>query len=88
MDETAQIIFEMIRFPFPVIAAVNGPAIGAGCSGVITATTCTETGLLAGSWTYTVTPTMGANWLGAQSPHSGVVDTGPTTLTPRWSRRG
>jgi hypothetical protein len=55
--------------------------IGAGCSGVITATTCTEAGLVPGAWTYTVTPTMGANWRGAESPHSGVVDTGLTTLT-------
>jgi len=30
--EGAQIIEEMIRFPLPVIAAVNGPAVGLGCS--------------------------------------------------------
>jgi enoyl-CoA hydratase len=30
--EGAQIIEEMLRFPLPVIAAVNGPAVGLGCS--------------------------------------------------------
>jgi enoyl-CoA hydratase len=30
--EGAQVIEEMLRFPLPVIAAVNGPAVGLGCS--------------------------------------------------------
>src|SRR5262249_57511819 len=30
--EGAQIIEEMLRFPLPVIAAVNGAAVGLGCS--------------------------------------------------------
>ena len=30
--EGAQIIDEMLRFPLPVIAAVNGAAVGLGCS--------------------------------------------------------
>ena len=30
--EGSQIIEEMLRFPLPVIAAVNGPAVGSGCS--------------------------------------------------------
>jgi enoyl-CoA hydratase len=30
--EGAQIIDEMLRFPLPIIAAVNGPAVGLGCS--------------------------------------------------------
>ncbi len=30
--EGAQIIEEVLRFPLPVIAAVNGPAVGLGCS--------------------------------------------------------
>ena len=30
--EGAQIIEEILRFPLPIIAAVNGPAVGLGCS--------------------------------------------------------
>lgn len=30
--EGAQIIEEVLRFPLPIIAAVNGPAVGLGCS--------------------------------------------------------
>jgi hypothetical protein len=63
--------------------AVTGvvQAVGAGCSDTITALTCTEVGVPAGRWTYTVTPTLGVNWLGPESPHSGVVQTGLTTLS-------
>lgn len=32
LDEGAQIIWEMIRFPLPVIGAINGAAVGLGCS--------------------------------------------------------
>jgi enoyl-CoA hydratase len=32
LREGAQILEEMLRFPLPVIAAVNGPAVGLGCS--------------------------------------------------------
>lgn len=32
MDEAQQILWSMIRFPLPVIAAVNGPAVGLGAS--------------------------------------------------------
>ncbi|MWA03526.1 enoyl-CoA hydratase/isomerase family protein [Actinomadura sp. LD22] len=32
LREGAQIIEEILRFPLPVIAAVNGPAVGLGCS--------------------------------------------------------
>lgn len=32
LREGAQIIEELLRFPLPVIAAVNGPAVGLGCS--------------------------------------------------------
>ena len=32
LREGAQIIDELLRFPLPIIAAVNGPAMGLGCS--------------------------------------------------------
>jgi enoyl-CoA hydratase len=32
VDEAGELIQEMLRFPLPVIAAVNGPAVGLGCS--------------------------------------------------------
>ncbi|WP_426575016.1 enoyl-CoA hydratase/isomerase family protein [Aquihabitans sp. McL0605] len=32
LREAAEIIDEVLRFPLPVIAAVNGPAVGLGCS--------------------------------------------------------
>jgi enoyl-CoA hydratase len=32
LREGAEIIEELLRFPLPVIAAVNGPAVGLGCS--------------------------------------------------------
>jgi hypothetical protein len=41
--------------------------VGNGCSGTITALTCTETGVADGRWSYTVTPTIGTNWVGSAS---------------------
>ena len=32
VDEARQILGEMLRFPLPIVAAVNGPAVGLGCS--------------------------------------------------------
>jgi len=48
--------------------AVNGTeaTVGAGCSGVLTTTTCTELNVPAGSWIYTDTPVQD-NWTGGQS---------------------
>lgn len=49
----------------------------AGCSGVITALTCTETAVPDGEWTYTVTPRF-QNWLGSASAASTSVRTDAT----------
>jgi hypothetical protein len=43
--------------------------VGAGCSGVVAATSCTEASVAAGTWLYTVTPVQ-LNWTGGQSPES------------------
>ena len=47
-------------------------AIGANCSGTISALTCTENGVPAGSWKYTVTPATG-NWRGPESAKSATI---------------
>ncbi len=61
--------YQLSRF-----SAVNGaPAtVGAGCSGVVTATSCIEQSVPAGSWVYAETPVQG-NWTGGRSPDSAPV---------------
>lgn len=44
--------------------------IGANCTGILTALTCTENSTPAGTWRYTVTPAA-ANWRGGESGKSG-----------------
>jgi hypothetical protein len=41
-----------------------------GCTGTVTSTTCSETGVLLGSWSYSITPTLAGQWRGAESPKS------------------
>jgi hypothetical protein len=63
-------------------SATNVPqAVGGTCSGLVAATTCTETGVPTGTWTYTITPRFATNWMGAESAKSAaiVVDATPPT---------
>lgn len=53
--------------------------IGANCAGTITALTCTETGVAAGTWKYSITP-LQSTWTGAESTRTSVVVT--TVVAP------
>jgi hypothetical protein len=52
-----------------------------GCAGTISGTSCTESGVPAGQWKYTVTPVIATNWQGPESLASGVVTIAAATLT-------
>jgi hypothetical protein len=45
---------------------------GGSCAGIVTATSCSDTGIAPGTWTYTVTPVQGS-WSGAESAQSNQV---------------
>ena len=45
----------------------------AGCTGTLTTTSCVEAGVPDGSWRYSVTPVLAANWQGAESAKSATV---------------
>jgi hypothetical protein len=47
--------------------------VGSACAGTIASLTCTESGVSAGAWQYTVTPATG-NWRGPESAKSTVVN--------------
>jgi hypothetical protein len=55
--------------------------IGSGCSGAITALTCTETAIPNGQWVYSVTPLFLTTWTGAESAKSAAVFTNPLAPT-------
>jgi hypothetical protein len=51
-------------------ASTGAPAtVNAGCSGLVTTTTCTEQSVQPGTWVYTDTPVQ-ASWTGPASPDS------------------
>jgi hypothetical protein len=58
----------------------SAQAIGAECSGTITALSCTEGAVPPGSWRYTVTPVL-ANWQGSESAMSSAVTVASPALT-------
>jgi hypothetical protein len=47
-------------------------AVGGACGGVVTSTSCTETGLPPGQWSYAVTPVQ-HGWTGVEGPPSATV---------------
>lgn len=49
--------------------------VGAGCSGVISTTTCTESSVPAGIWVYTDTPVQ-LSWTGGESADSAPITVG------------
>jgi hypothetical protein len=55
-------------------------AIGASCTGTISALTCTEAATPAGTWKYGITPKQG-QWLGAEGTRSANVTVAAATLT-------
>src|SRR4029077_7398135 len=66
----------------------NAQTIGAGCSGTVATTSCTETAVPPGRWRYRVTA-VNAKWRGAESPASALVSVlvSQTLTTSAWDLR-
>ncbi|MEA2373773.1 MAG: hypothetical protein QOD53_236 [Thermoleophilaceae bacterium] len=58
----------------------NAQTIGSGCSGTVSALTCTETAVPSGTWKYTVAVQQG-NWTGAESAQSAGAAVGSPSLS-------
>lgn len=54
--------------------------VGSGCAGTVTATSCTEAAVPAGTWTYKVAPKVG-NWTGTEGPGGPSATVGASQLT-------
>lgn len=61
-------------------------AVGAGCAGTVTALSCSEQGVLAGKWRYTVTPVLQV-WRGTESAGSAPVSVPVVIETSAWDLR-
>jgi hypothetical protein len=67
--------YVVTRYDAATLVAQN---ITMACTGVVVGTTCTETDVPGGRWVYSVTPVLGAHWVGAESPLSNEVTTDVT----------
>jgi hypothetical protein len=48
----------------------NPQSVGAACSGLVSGTSCIESGVPTNTWKYTVTPAIGTWWIGVEGPQS------------------
>ena len=73
----AQSIVGYVIHRYDAATSVIQPTL-AGCAGTVAGTTCTESSVPAGRWVYSVTPSWGSHWVGAESPMSVPVSTETT----------
>lgn len=63
-------------------ATLVAQPVGAGCSGVVSATTCVETSVPTGQYKYTVTSRFATNWAGTESAKSATVSVNSDSVAP------